>query len=81
MPWPVVQSAGSRGYGGGPFGHYGSMVRPSTELIQVAALCQMLLDSLERLDDELASEALVADLRELCERVHAELERGAPSAE
>jgi hypothetical protein len=57
------------------------MVRPSTELIQVAALCQMLLDSLERLDDELASEALVADLRELCERVHAELERAAPSGE
>jgi len=57
------------------------MIRPSTELIQVAALCQMLLDSLERLDDDFASEALVADLRELCERVHAELERGAPPAE
>ncbi len=54
------------------------MIRPTTELIQVAALCQMLLDSLERLDDDLASEALVADIRELCERVQAELERGAP---
>lgn len=57
------------------------MIRPSTELIQVAALCQMLLDSLERLDDELASEALVADIRELCERVRIELEREAPSGE
>ena len=53
------------------------MIRPSTELIQVAALCQMLLEALERLDDELASEDLLADIRELCERVRDELERGA----
>jgi hypothetical protein len=57
------------------------MIQPSTDLIQVAALCQMLLDSLERLDDELASEALVAELRELCERVRAELDRTAPAGD
>ena len=60
-------------------GHDGSMIgRPSTQLIQVAALCQMLVEALERLDDGLASESLVAELRELCERVRSELERWTP---
>jgi hypothetical protein len=44
-----------------------------TPLIQIAALCQMLLEALEKLDDEIASEAFIADLREMCERAHGEL--------
>jgi hypothetical protein len=46
-----------------------------SDLIHVAALCQMLLDALERLDGDVASDALIAELREVCERAHAELER------
>jgi hypothetical protein len=43
-------------------------------LIRATALCQMLLDELERLDGEaFASEEFVVELRELCERGHAEL--------
>jgi hypothetical protein len=56
------------------------MSHPSSELIQVAALCRMLLDALERLDAEIVSEALVADLTELCENVHGRLERPSPTA-
>jgi hypothetical protein len=40
----------------------------------------MLLEALEQLDDELASEALIADLREMCERAHGELLRRAQSS-
>jgi hypothetical protein len=49
------------------------MSRAPSELIVVAALCQMLLEALEQLDEEIASEALLADLREVCERTHNEL--------
>jgi hypothetical protein len=51
------------------------MSRAPSELIVVAALCQMLLEALEQLDEEIASEALLADLREVCERTHEELGR------
>lgn len=61
-------------------GHVPFMSHPSSELIQVAALCRMLLDALERLDAEIVSEALVADLTELCENVHGRLERPSPTA-
>jgi DNA-binding GntR family transcriptional regulator len=37
----------------------------------------MLLEALEQLDGELASEAIVADLRDVCEQAHLELERQA----
>jgi hypothetical protein len=45
---------------------------PST-LVQVAALSRMLLEVLERPDGGMASQTLLADLRELSERAHAEL--------
>ena len=51
-----------------------------SELVVSAALCRMLLESLERLDEEIASEAFVADLREVCERAHGELARRMQSA-
>jgi hypothetical protein len=51
-----------------------------SELVVTAALCRMLLESLERLDEEIASEAFVAELRDFCERAHGELERRAQSA-
>ena len=44
-------------------------------LVHVAALSRLLLDALGRLDRELAPEAWVAELRGVCERSHAELER------
>jgi hypothetical protein len=47
--------------------------RGPTPLIQVAALCQMLLEVLGQLDEEIASEALIAELRAMCERAHREL--------
>jgi hypothetical protein len=51
-----------------------AMRRGPSPLIQVAALGQMLMDALERLDDnEIASEALLADLRDMCQRAAAEL--------
>jgi hypothetical protein len=53
------------------------MSEQPSELIAVAALCTMLLEALEGLDDEIASEAVIADLREVCERAHSELERRA----
>ena len=46
---------------------------PST-LVQVAALSRMLLEVLERPDGSMASQTLLADLRELSERAHAELD-------
>ena len=50
-------------------------------LIRATALCQMLLDELERLNGEaFASEEFVVELRELCERGHAELKRAAAPA-
>jgi len=55
------------------------MSERSSDLTAVAALCKMLLEALERLDDEIASEALIADLREVCEKTHSELERRAQS--
>jgi hypothetical protein len=51
-----------------------------SELVVVAALCQMLMETLERLDDEIGSAALITELREVCERAHGELERRAQSA-
>lgn len=49
-------------------------------LVQVAALCQLLLEALERVDRHVAPEALIADLRGLRERAHSELERRAREA-
>jgi hypothetical protein len=50
------------------------MRRGPSPLIQVAALGQMLMEALEQLnDDEIASEALLADLRDMCQRATAEL--------
>ena len=44
------------------------------DLIHVAALCSLLLEKLEGLDgDDLASESLIADLRELSEATNAKL--------
>jgi hypothetical protein len=40
----------------------------------------MLIEALESLDEEIASEALIADLREVCERAHLELERQSRSS-
>jgi hypothetical protein len=54
-----------------------TMASRPTALIQVAVLCRMLLEALEQLDGELASEAIVADLRDVCEQAHLELERQA----
>jgi hypothetical protein len=51
------------------------MSEPPSDLVVVAALCQMLLEAIGRLDDQIASEAFVADLRAVCERAHSELER------
>jgi hypothetical protein len=56
------------------------MVEPPSDLVVVAALCQMLLEAIGRLDDEIASQAFVADLRTVCEQAHAELERFAERA-
>lgn len=55
------------------------MSRGPSDLVVVAALCRMLLEALERLDEKVASEALLADLREVCERMHLQLERQASS--
>jgi hypothetical protein len=53
-----------------------AMRRGPSPLIQVAALGQMLAEALEQLDDEeIASEALLADLRDMCQRATAELAR------
>jgi hypothetical protein len=43
------------------------------ELIHVTALCTLLLEALERLDDGVASEELIAALRDTCERAQEEL--------
>ena len=56
------------------------MARGPSDLVVVAALCRMLVEALDGLDAEIASEALIADLREVCERAHAELERQARTA-
>lgn len=56
------------------------MSKDPSDLVVVAALCRMLLEALERLSEEIASEALIADLREVCERAHSELERQARAA-
>jgi hypothetical protein len=46
------------------------------DLIHVAALCNLLLEKLEGLDDDdLASDSLIADLRELSEATKAKLSR------
>jgi len=50
--------------------------RRRPDLIQVAALCNLLLEKLEELDDDdLASDSLIADLRELSEATKAKLGR------
>lgn len=49
------------------------MSAAASPLIHVAALCGMLLEALEKLDDEIASEALIRDLREMCDRARREL--------
>jgi hypothetical protein len=43
------------------------------ELIHLAALSSLLLETLERSHDDLASESLIADLREFCEATQAKL--------
>ena len=43
------------------------------ELIHLAALSTLLLETLERSHDNLASESLIADLREFCEATKAKL--------
>jgi hypothetical protein len=48
---------------------------PSNDLIHIVALSGLLLEELERLEGQFASEALTTPLRELYERAHAELER------
>jgi hypothetical protein len=56
------------------------MSRGPSDLVVVAALCRMLIEALESLDDEIASEDLIADLREVCERAHLEIERQSESS-
>jgi hypothetical protein len=46
----------------------------SSDLVVVVALGQMLLEALERLDDQIASEAFIADLRAVCEKANSQLE-------
>ncbi len=46
-------------------------------LIRIAALCTMLVEALAELELQIAPEGLTADLRDLCARAHAELERNA----
>jgi hypothetical protein len=50
-----------------------TMRQGPSPLIQVVALCQMLVEALGQLDHEIASEALMADLRDLCKRASAVL--------
>ena len=57
------------------------MSQESSELITVVALCQFLLDMLDQLDHEIASEAPIAALRRFSERAQAELERHAQAAD
>jgi hypothetical protein len=42
-------------------------------LIQTAALCEMLLETLGRLEVSIASDEFVVELRELCERARTHL--------
>jgi hypothetical protein len=49
------------------------MSQAPSELIVVAAHCQMLLDALERLDDAFASEAPIDNLCEFCEKARPSL--------
>jgi hypothetical protein len=63
-----------------PSGHPDAMRRGPSDLVVVAALCRMLLEALDQLDEEIASEAVIANLREVCEKAHLEIERQPPSA-
>lgn len=45
-----------------------------SDLIRLAAIVEMLLGTAERVDGELVSEALIADLYELRDRVYATLQ-------
>ena len=45
------------------------------DLIRLTAIIEMLLTTAERVDGELVDEALIADLYELRERAHTELQR------
>jgi hypothetical protein len=49
-----------------------------TTLLHVAALSKMLLEALEGSDAAMASDALLADLHELSERAHADLQERFP---
>jgi hypothetical protein len=51
------------------------MARGPSDLVVVAALCRMLLEALERLDEPIGSEALIAELRDVSERADKELGR------
>ena len=56
------------------------MAQAPSDLISVVAVCQFLLEALERLDDEIASKAPVAELRRFADEARAELERRRPGA-
>jgi hypothetical protein len=45
------------------------------DLIRLAAIIELLLPTAERVDGELVDEAFIADLYELRDRAHTELER------
>ena len=51
------------------------MARAASDLITVVAVCEFLLQALERLDDEIASGAPVVELRRFADEARAELER------
>jgi hypothetical protein len=55
------------------------MPKAPSELIVITALGQTLVEALERLDDPIASEAPIDELRQFCETAHAELDRRALS--